>query len=373
MTNALRNLLVGLGLALSLSGTAAADTQVHLVHGGKRCTFTSTSTPAVKLITEGPDAGDLLIESTEAAPFSGDGCPGDDSGGAVTVSPVTAPATANANVPFIVQFRTTGNPDYCSPEGSVIPENSTVANWGPVSSSTQLCTGAACASVTRSITASGAGEHRFGVKCYKAGQQPVSSSLATVRVIADCPAPQVATRVGGTTVLHSNFGERWGDAKFYDNVFGYSPATSTANPFPGPNIGSQVNLGLSPGEYFAMEFTVPADTRPTFKYSLTTFETRWRPAVGAGATPIGLAISPCPGVFNDPQMAPTCRANLQPQGDTMQLSVNTAFTSTCPLVPGKTYYMNFVFANVNTPGTPNCNGSCKFSIRTLRDASRPAE
>ncbi|UXI67011.1 hypothetical protein [Tahibacter amnicola] len=383
MLNVLRTIFVGIGAFVSMAGISAADTQLDVVYanGTKRCTITSASAPAVKLVTEGPNAGHLVMVTDVPSPFSGD-CPGGQTGGGITVSPVTGPNSVQQNTPFTVQFTTTGSPDYCTSEGSVIPPNSSVAGWQPVSNTTQVCTGGACASVAKTLTATGTGEHQFAVKCYKANVAAVSSPTpATVSVTTpdgQCPTPQVATRALTASVIHSNFGASTADARYYKTIFGYLPGTGVAHEFPEPPLGSQVNIALGANEYFAFEFTVPTTgLQPNFLFSLATFETRWQPPVGnfnPAPQPIGIAISRCPGVFKDPEISSTCRGNLSPNSEMLFLALrnNSAPQYACQLEPGARYYMNFVFANVDTPGVPLCpDFTCRFSMKTHRDRGRP--
>ncbi|UXI67779.1 hypothetical protein [Tahibacter amnicola] len=380
-----RYLAVAALLLAPVGVLTAAETKVDLVYanGSKVCTFTSNVDPAVSLSTDGSNAGRIRVVSNEANPFSGAGCP-TAAPDTISVSAVSAPGTAQVGTAFNVSFTPSGNPDYCTTEGSTLPGS--VTNWWPVSQSTQLCSGATCTTtVTRSVTASVAGSHVFGVRCYKAtaSNSPVSSATATTTVSTtpteNCPAP-AGTRVGTATIWHfgaTNQSHANADTRVWDQVFGWNANNNTPNAFPQLTNGVQINVPLSANQYYAIEFTVPQTVTNTFRYSFMTYDTSWQPAVGSGATPIAVAISKCPGAFNNNVVAGTvganCALNMSPQGDVLGIAVNSAYTSRCILTRGERYYVNIVFADTSTPGTSNCTGQCKFSMRTSQDSAKAEE
>jgi hypothetical protein len=370
----------------------SAETRIDVVYAGgtKTCTVTSDDANGVTLIETGANAGHLTTTSSSANPFSGDcGSVVTPPGSAIVITGPSATGSFVINSPFNVSFSTTGSPDYCTGEGS----STNVTGWSS-SAGVHICDGAACASVSKTVTPTAIGTATFVAKCYRTTAplppaSPVTSLPLNVDVLDVPPTacqgvPTIfPARMNTSTVSYKRAGgdyTRNGDLRSYLDIVGTIPpatgnGTATFAPFPGNGNNNQITWQLTASNYVAMAFTVPATFPASAVFELQFVQTAFLPQNAIAS----MTLSECPGDFRTgSEIVSTCKA--QWDGNDGGLIAMVADNSpepastTCRVTRGKTYYLNFVGGTLGAPATTTCaSGSCSVGIVAKKLAARPAE
>ena len=277
------------------------------------------------------------------------------------------PASVTTGATLSLNWR--ADADYCTTEGSLLPV--TYAGW-PVNATTppQICNSAATCDVAhpQSFTASVNGTYKFQLKCYKNNNAtPVTSTVSTVAstIPQGCSAPAGLTRqlfaevcdAGGTVCRGSV------DVTKFENVFGYNAAGGSPTLWPGRR-NLQQRMKISNNNFVALQYTVPS-TYPSgangrYGY-FTLVDTNY-----FGTTTIKISKT-CGDLAPTSAISPNCILNNANGASTLFWSTYTSgpdFLASCALVPGETYYMHVIHADLSNPGTSTCPlGICGNSIQ----------
>lgn len=211
---------------------------------------------------------------------------------------------------------------------SPLSPSCTLSSPSTISSVTVPVTAAAGSSTATILNTSPTGNRNFTFSCRASAGGPVTdqqtdSVLITDPGPGDCPAPIVPTRDNTQTTYAAAHGnDTW-------------PGTA----------GQPFNISVSTGSYKALQFV--ATSGLTGNYA-----TVEAPVSNSGS--VLLSISECPGDFTQTESACVDGPSLKSRVIWADPALSTNF---CDLVPGRTYFLNMYFGDLN--GINNCStGSC---------------
>ncbi len=326
--------------------------------------------PATCLITT--DEQGVFGQGTQltARGSFGPGCPG----GAVPAPRITDGLDAD-ELPLYVLAGSTlsaswaADADECDYAASSLQEP--VAGWptgGAVCGSA-----AACASTHAvSLTLPAPGNYTFALTCRRNGvAAPVVSQRTVHAGPPDAPpcteAPSGLTRAAAARI-ESGGVERFTDATRFDSVFGYVDET-TRRGFPGL-ADSEQRLILGPHSYAALSFTVPAGLASGTAGVLRFGEAQPQSAPAR----MSLTISPYCGGFSTTPVAPltaACVADDLVPGGGLRWIVGDTAPGFCRLEPGRSYYLNVLYASLAEPHDSYCTGACGNVLQNRVSAGSP--
>jgi hypothetical protein len=336
-------------LFLVVAGTASAQTTLDItVPGNSVCSYQTGA------VTNGSTSGHLQATATSS---SGAGC-GTGSSGNVTFGPafpLTPSATQlNSNTGSVnFSFQALNASTQCV--GSI-----TGASGGSFVGSNTLCTGSACGSVVNAVanfTNSGSSQvtYNVGVTCTGASGQATSNATVTVpNTVSTGSCPTIASTTSGITNFQQMTGSNVsvtftgtrgvvrGNIASFDSIF---------TPWPG-NSGEIGIFTLPNNLYVSLQFTVPSNffdlQPPGFVGQYTIGE-----GTSGYSAPISMSISTTCGDFSSPTITgSTVLANCWKNNKVSDEGIvwhpdGTTGSGLCKLQEGKTYYLNFINANVS--------------------------
>ncbi|HJU39829.1 MAG TPA: hypothetical protein VJ724_09675 [Tahibacter sp.] len=281
-------------------------------------------------------------------------------------------STVTAGSPAKLTWR--ADADTCTYDGTSFPAGvASIAGWptsGDACTSAATCNTAHTASLTMPSTA---GEYRFKLTCSKNGNPTPVSSEAVTRIDAtggqgQCIAPAGLTRQTSTVVCDVDGNRECRDvvdATRFDLVFGTTTLQpNQVTPWPGRYNLQQRPL-VNNNRYLALQFTVPADYR-TDAYGFLGIAETWYDGR------LSMTLSTACGDFGETnQIAQRCILSGPNAASHPSQLGWTTYTSgpthdgLCPLEPGRTYYLNILYAPVADPLETTCEGfgSCQRAIQ----------
>lgn len=363
-TSALLLLLAGSSIALG------AGVELHVKWGNpeKTCVITSTADG----VSVDPVTGNMSLTGS----FAANNCPSGGGGG--VPDPVITDGLDLSELPeqVLVNSSTTVNwaadAETCTYAGSSFPAS--LPNWPTSGSGAIGCsTSAGCATNhSASITFSQTGTYVFKLTCTKAGAANPAVSTRTVVVNntppPGCIAPAGLTRLTSGTVKYNDGATRTADLTLFESVFGHDPNSSTLRTFPGTMNLTQRILMPKNG-YVALKFTVPSNFTSATQGGYRNEETNQpdRPSL------VSMTISQACGDFNTTPTAPMtakCILNRGAMSNALAWGA-TGLTSRCELQAGQTYYLNILYAPLDTPTTSACSlATCSNPIQNQKTGSQ---
>ena len=197
------------------------------------------------------------------------------------------------------------------------------------------------------------------------GTTPPANYCQSVTELADAKGLTPAMRQETTKILGGTLPGNSVDVLNYTSVFGVSANTYVAGSgdtegygFSGTNHAT-LSSSIKSGFYISMKFRAPSN--PAYTPSAGFYYMTMPPA-----TVLTAAIAPCPGQFDDDPNFPLGGAQCKGLGLYQDITwkITNGATPSCKLVPGKTYYLNLIHAQRDTPAQTTCpGGSCAFQIQ----------
>lgn len=244
------------------------------------------------------------------------------------------------------------NATSCVYNGSSFPAGFSSPNWpttGSACDSTASCAGAHSTTITASVD----GTYHFNLTCNN-GNNPTTVSSAATTVASpgggagQCTTgPAALTQITTANVTYISAGYAVAsnvDVTQYSNIWGrYSPG-GTILPWPDQsNVLVYITLGRD--QYLSTQFTVPSP--------YTNAHTTGRMARGevvqiGDVSRTSASISEVCGDFVN--VPPACVISGGYIGSSLlQWSINGSIPGTCPVIPGHTYYINFMNSPIANP------------------------
>ena len=357
------------------TAAASAQTIVDLHHNAGTCSFTSD---AAGLVYDAA-SGHVSASNLAGSPFSGNCGGGAPTTPAFTQALGATPSTPALNQAFTLAWNTS-NADYCRTDGSSFPVGASLANW-PLAA--QICSGAACAPGSKSITTTVAGSYFFNLQCFKNGVATPAVSSLTLNIsgagnISTCDTSppvlgsgkqQLSATVWYSTSIHTSYPDQNGSHPFtYDEVFNEAPGT-TVEAF--PQVGNRaVSFALESGKYVALRFKTPSNLGASVGGNWGAFSTNYifQGPPFPSSNGVSYAVSQCPGSFD---VASACKGQWNgTEGSYIAFAAPEAsdpYHLLCKLERGKDYYLNIITAPLASPQVSACGGSsCAVSISYTR-------
>lgn len=307
--------------------------------------------PITGLVTINPSSGDVIVDPVASAGAAGDGwCPvGTGGTPAATVSSFTVD---NVSLPA---GGGTVNLSWSSANATACTASSSpsVSGWS----------GSVLTSGTAAAVLSASGTYTFSLSCSgTGGNSPTSSRqvvVATSTTSGECtnrPAPPQLTKqtsfFNGSIYAHNaNKDIASGTISLltHDPVLGAFGTTNSAY------------IPIEVGKYIAMEFSTNGFTTGQYgKFS-------WEQPTSNGSS-LSISISPCPGDFQYVTDA-KCKGTLGYGALTWYVTTGSAPSTTCKLLPNKTYYISAAFVQSSDYVTNSCSQGlsyCNWFLSTQR-------
>lgn len=176
--------------------------------------------------------------------------------------------------------------------------------------------------------------------------------------VGTCPAGRMTVGdVAYLVSLSSASTVRGVDLTKAENIWGRVSPTDPIKPFPWTNYFAVLKgFDKRPGAYLAAQFTVPLTASPTIFGQFTHGETLPGPN-------LTMAISERCGDFS-PETALCLRTNMGPGSLLTKYKLPAATGNSCPLVPGRTYFVNVKAATTSGPG---CSATASYCPTTIQN------
>lgn len=284
------------------------------------------------------------------------------------------PATSTPGAKHTIAW--SADADTCSYSASSFP--AAVTGWptsGNACADADSCASLHSVPITLPATP---GDYVFDLSCRRNGSNVVATSRRALRSSAvvtpppsGCIAPAGLSRLDDVYVEfnYTVSNGRTVEAKHFENVFGYTDATTPLRSFPGVvNVNQRIFIPRN--YYVALQFTVPSDltlqTTGAFRFEETQPQT--------APARMSMTISKSCGDFSPTPTAPLtagCVLNNAPANGNLLWGYAPGVTGACQLQPGETYYLNIVHASLNAPLTTYCQGYCGNTVQNQKVTPLP--
>ena len=187
-------------------------------------------------------------------------------------------------------------------------------------------------------------EYRFNVQCTD-GQVAVGSANTTVENIVGCVGNASLEKWRGATLASNN-------NRIWENTF-ISPG-QPFTPFPGPVFSQLRTEPSNSGTYDNLRFTVPTTLTVGARFNIANFTPTDTPS-----STLAFSVSDCKGDFRESVLINETTNNIcfgfaGITGPSIRLKVEPGVgpftTPTCPIVRGRSYYVNTTFGVAGEPG-----------------------